>query len=81
MEVQKATGFSTGLYSPEELENVNEKQQKIDFLEKIIKLVGIQLNTIVEAKPLRIVAGYDAPQTNNFLQLLAVAAKHVPDSR
>jgi hypothetical protein len=30
--------------------------------------------------PLSTVAGLDAQNTNNFLQLLAVAAKHVPDS-
>jgi TRAF3-interacting protein 1 len=50
------------------------------FLEKIIKLVGIQLNTLVEARPQRIVAGLDPQTTNTFLQLLAVAAKHMPDS-
>jgi TRAF3-interacting protein 1 len=81
VEVTKNTGFAAGLYTPEELENVNDKTQKVNFLEKIIKLVGVQLNTLVEAKPVRIVAGYDPQQTNNFLQLLAVAATHVPDSR
>jgi TRAF3-interacting protein 1 len=81
-EVMKSTGFATGLYTPEEADSslVTEKAQKITFLEKIIKLVGIQLNTLVEAKPSKIVAGLDANVTNNFLQLLAVAAKHVPDS-
>lgn len=82
MEVIKATGFGRGLYSEAESnsENVTSREQKIEFLEKIIKLVGIQLNTLVEAKPARIIAGLDVQNTNNFLQLLAVAAKHLPDS-
>ena len=82
MEVIKVTGFATGLYTPSEMDsaNVADKAQKIAFLEKIIKVVGAQLNTLVEAKPARIVAGLDAQNTNNWLQLLAVAAKHLPDS-
>jgi len=83
VEVTKVTGFAEGLYTAEELDpaNVAEKPQKLSFLEKIIKLVGVQLNTMVAAKPMRIIGGYDAPDTNNFLQLLAVAARHAPDSR
>ena len=50
-----------GLYNDKEIDsaNITEKQQKMDFLEKIIKLVGIQLNTLVEARPAKIVAGLD----------------------
>lgn len=83
VEVVKATGFAEGLYSADELDpaNVQEKDQKLSFLEKIIKLVGIQLNTMVAAKPARIIGGHDAQDTNNFLQLLAVAARNIPDSR
>jgi TRAF3-interacting protein 1 len=83
VEVIRATGFASTLYSAEELDpaNATEKAQKLMFLEKIIKLVGLQLNTIVGAKPARIIGGYDPQDTNNFLQLLAVAAKHLPDSR
>ena len=77
------TGFASTLYSPAEVDsaNVTEKTQKLSFLEKIIKLVGVQLNTMIEAKPLRIIGGYDPQNTNNFLQLLSIAAKHMPDSR
>lgn len=49
-------------------------------MEKIIKVVGIQLNTLVEARPAKIVAGLDPNITNNFLQLLALSAKHMPQS-
>lgn len=82
MEVIRATGFASGLYAPEESDsaNVSEKNQKILFLEKIIKVVGLQLNTLVVANPSKIVAGRDPQDTNNFLQLLAVAVKHLPDS-
>jgi hypothetical protein len=82
MEVSRATGFGQGLYTAEESDsaNVNEKEQKIVFLEKIIKVVGFQLNTLVVANPLKIIAGKEPQDTNNFLQLLAVAAKNVPDS-
>jgi hypothetical protein len=82
MEVIRATGFGQGLYSDFESDsaNVADKNQKMNFLEKIIKVVGIQLNTLVEARPNRIVAGLEPQNTNAFLQLLAVAARHMPDS-
>ena len=83
LEVIKVSGFASTLYTPEETDsaNVTEKAQKLSFLEKIIRLVGVQLNTMIEAKPLRIIGGYDHQNTNNFLQLLSIAAKHMPDSR
>ena len=59
---------------------IKDKNAKMQFLEKIIRLVGIQLNTIVEARPAKIVAGLDAHLTNNFLQLLAVCAQNSPNS-
>ena len=83
MEVSRSTGFGTGLFSPEEWDSaqVNSRDQKVQYLDKIITLVGVQLNTLVSVKSAKIVAGLDAEDTNRFLQYLAVAAKHVPDSR
>ena len=83
MEVSRATGFGTGLFSPEEWDSaqVNSREQKVQYLDKIITLVGVQLNTLVSVKSAKIVSGLDAEDTNRFLQYLAVAAKHVPDSR
>ena len=82
MEVTKVTGFAKFLYSEDEMNsaNITDKAQKLNFLDKIIKLVGLQLNTIVVAQPLKIIAGQDAENTNIFLQQLAIAAKLVPDS-
>jgi TRAF3-interacting protein 1 len=81
-EVIKTTGFASGLYNDEEMDSskVTEKQQKLDFLEKAVRVVGTQLNTIVEAKPQKIIAGLDPQATNHFLQLLAIAAKYNPNS-
>lgn len=83
MEVIRATGFGSGLYDEMESDsaNVSDKVMKMAFLEKMIKVVGAQLNTLVEAKPAKIVAGRDPQDTNNWLQLLAVAARHRPDSQ
>lgn len=83
MEIVTVTGFGQGLYSGEELDsaNIKEKEQKISFLDKMIFLVGMHLSTIVEAKSGKIVAGLEPQDTNRFLQLLAVCAKHLPDSR
>jgi TRAF3-interacting protein 1 len=82
VEVNKVTGFANGLYTEFELDsaNVSDKDSKINFLQKIINLVGVQLSTLVEAKPAKIVQGSDAQDTNRFLQLLALAARHMPDS-
>ena len=81
-EVTRTTGFSRGLYTEEELDsaNVQEKSQKMMYLEKMIKLIGVHLNTVVEARPAKIVAGLEAQNTNVLLQLLAVAAGNRPDS-
>jgi TRAF3-interacting protein 1 len=82
MAVIKNTNFGLHLYSAEEMDfnNINDKEKKILFLEKIIKCIGSSLNTIVEAKPAKIIAGADPQNTNSMLQLLAVAAKNVPNS-
>ena len=78
----EATGFSRGLYPGDELksEYYDSKEKKMTFLDKLISLVGQTLNTLVEAKPAKIVAGLEPQQTNHLLQLLAVAAVHVSDS-
>lgn len=50
------------------------------YLDKLIMLVGKSLNTFVDARPAKIVAGLEAENTNRLLQLLALAAVERPDS-
>ena len=74
--VIRATGFAEGLYTEEEMDskNVKDKSSKIEYLEKILKHVGETLNTFVDARPAKIVAGLEPVNTSTFLQLLALAA-------
>mmetsp|Transcript_31387 Transcript_31387/g.40361 ORF Transcript_31387/g.40361 Transcript_31387/m.40361 type:complete len:697 (-) Transcript_31387:114-2204(-) len=84
MAVTDTTGFGTGLLEESEKDgkvlSKASKEEKIEFLEKVKQLVGYSLNTMVEARPAKIVAGLEHENTNRLLQLLAVAAKHCPDS-
>ncbi|KAJ8605547.1 hypothetical protein CTAYLR_000113 [Chrysophaeum taylorii] len=75
-EVIRSTGFASDLFDENEKDSsqVVEKDAKIGYLEKIIRVVGARLNTLVEARPQKIVSGLEAGNTNRFLQLLAVAA-------
>lgn len=81
-EVVKVTGFGAGLYTEEEMDSatIDSKEKKIEYLQKIITLVGLHLNTIVDAKPAKIVAGQEPQSTNRLLQLLALCATHMPES-
>lgn len=76
------TGFGKGLYSDDELDSslVKAKPAKMAYLDKLIMLVGNSLNTLVDARPNKIVAGLEAENTNRMLQLLALAAVENPDS-
>ena len=77
--VAAATGFGADLYGEEDANpKAFDKAQKIHYLERILRLVGAQLNTIVDARPAKIVAGQEPENTNVFLQLLGVAATHAP---
>ena len=83
MNVAKATGFGSGLYSGDELDSKakRDKAGKIAFLNKIIACVGIVGGSPVDVNPSKIVAGREADKTNNFLQELArVAADADTDS-
>ncbi|CAM9220254.1 unnamed protein product [Chrysoparadoxa australica] len=82
-EVTRVTGFAEGLYNQDLIDSskVKDKGSKIAYLELAIKLVGTQLNTLVDARPAKIVAGLEAENTNRFLQLLALAAVELPDTR
>jgi len=76
MEVIRVTGFASGLFNEFESnsKNVTDKESKVAYLEKIIKMVGMSLNTIVDCRPNKVVAGLEAENTNRFLQLFILAA-------
>ena len=81
-EVIRQTSFGSGLYDTAESDSskVTDKNSKITYLAKLVKLVGMQLNTIVEARPTKIVSGLEPNNTNRLLQLFAVAASFAPNS-
>eukprot|EP00904_Undaria_pinnatifida_P004728 jgi/Undpi1/14256/HiC_scaffold_9.g03905.m1 len=81
-EVTRQTDFGKGLFSGDELDSslVKAKPAKIAYLDKLIMLIGNSLNTLVDARPAKIVAGLEAENTNRMLQLLALATVERPDS-
>ena len=76
------TGFANGLYDDAELDakNINDKDQKITVLAKMIALVEMVLQEKQECKPTKIVAGLEPERTNEFLQALFRAATSGIDS-
>ena len=74
-EVISTTNFASNLFSELESnsENVKEKDAKINYLNKIIKVVSLSTKVTLNANPAKIVAGLDPEDTNAFLQLLAKA--------
>jgi len=75
-EVAKATGFALGLYEGDELKSasIKDKDTKVGYLAKIIKCVEIALNTQINIRAGKVVAGMEPENTNAFLQLLFQAA-------
>merc|ERR1711879_423022 len=76
MEVARGTGFAQGLYTPEESDaaNLNEKQSKVDFLNKAISVTAFALGEKLDVSANKIVAGLEAEKTNMWLQKLNTAA-------
>lgn len=73
--VIKATGFMKGLYTEAEMnsENVKEKEGKVAFLQKAVDMVAAVTGKNLAVKPVKIVAGHEPENTNEFLQALATA--------
>lgn len=71
-----ATGFGNGLYQGQELEakSITEKDAKINFLVKMIRLTELIMQQEIDVKPSKIVAGHEPEKTNLFLQAMAQAA-------
>ncbi len=70
------TGFGEGLYSGPELDSagIQDKQAKLDYLEKIFKLVGICKGGPLEVKASKVVQGLGPELTNKFFIALAEVA-------
>jgi len=74
-EVIRNTGFAKDLYNDEEKQSTNkDKEGKINYLTKMINVVGIITNQSLKVNPLKVVAGMEPDQTNIFLQLLGESA-------
>ena len=78
----EATGFGQGLYDEAELDgkSINERDAKINFLNKLIALVEAVLQEKIDVKANKIVAGLEPDKTNLFLQALFRAATSGVDS-
>ena len=81
-ELTKATGFAQGLYDPDELDSATfkDKEKKINYLNKIIKLASIANNRTINVRPTKVVAGLEPENTNALLQALAHAANSGVDN-
>ena len=60
------------MFSPAELDAkaITERDQKIDFLTKLIALCELMTGEKIDVKPAKIVAGLEADKTNGFLQIM-----------
>ena len=75
MEVAAVTGFGNGLYEGDELnaKAINGKEEKINFLDKIITCTSIAIGKELDVNSSKIVAGKDAEKTCAWLVSLAEA--------
>ena len=65
-----ATGYGTGLFDEAELDakSIVEKDQKINWLVKLISLIELVIGEEIDVKPTKIVAGHEPEKTNYLLQ-------------
>ncbi|CAH2045270.1 unnamed protein product, partial [Iphiclides podalirius] len=73
--VLKSTGFFEGLFEAEELtsDNVKDRESKINFLNKVITVLGLATGKTLAVKPSKIIAGQEPAKTNELLQCLGQA--------
>ncbi|CAD8212506.1 unnamed protein product [Paramecium octaurelia] len=76
METTKQTGYGKGLYTGDELDGntYDNKDKKLQFLQKIIDLTSMMLKEEIAAKPGKIAAGLEPENTNLLLQAIYRAA-------
>ena len=70
------TGYGQGLFNEAELDgkSITEKDDKINFLVKLISLTELVIGEELDVKPTKIVAGHEPEKTNFFLQQMFRAA-------
>lgn len=76
--VMRTTGKMKGLFTDTELnfENIKgSKEDKVAFFQKAVDYVSLVTGKAVAVKPSKILAGHEPERTNEFLQVLAEAAR------
>ena len=78
----QATGFGEGIFVGDETNSkaIQDKEQKMLVLQKIIDLTQMVLQQEVDVETIKIVAGKDCEKTNYFLQAFYQAATAGVDS-
>ena len=77
-EVGRSTGFGAGVFVPEGAAAPRDKDGKVAFLEAVFGATAAALGEAAPARPLKVVAGLEAEQTNEFLLQLGRAARMGP---
>ena len=76
--VSRSTGFGAGVFVPEGAAAPRDKDGKVAFLEAVFGATAAALGEAAPARPLKVVAGLEAEQTNEFLLQLGRAARMGP---
>ena len=72
----EVTGYGNGLFQGQELDGkaITEKDDKINWLVKLLQLTELVVGEQIDCKPTKIVAGHEPEATNFFLQQMFRAA-------
>lgn len=70
------TGYGQGLFSGPEMDGkaITEKEDKVNWLVKLISLTELVVGEEIDVKPTKIVAGHEPEKTNFLLQQMFRAA-------
>lgn len=76
MSISKATEFGHQIFTEQEMDtrNITNKEEKMAFLDKIIRHVETATGQEIEIRSAKIVSGLECEKTRLFLQLLVLAA-------
>ena len=84
--VTKATGFGEGLFADRgdllDAKGIKEKQDKLDYLDRMILFTGHTLRRPLDIKAGKVVAGLEPEKTNRFfVEFVQAAQSSSPDQR